>query len=223
MSRFRDPQDPLFIQLNSSAGFDWRLAPYDIALSRAHVRMLAAKSIISGEDRDSIIGALDAVEVELESGSFDFLETDEDIHMAIERRVTALIGDSGARMHTARSRNDQVVTGLSLWIRAHARAAADAAESLEGVLLALAENHLDWAFVYYSSLLQVQVQGSPVTVTVSAPEPTTTLVPTTLAPSPSLAATGSSARTLLGGAGILAGLGALLAVQGRRLRRRHQG
>ena len=86
-----------------------------------------------------------------------------------------------------------------------------------------AENHLDWAFVYYSSLLQVQVQGSPVTVTVSAPEPTTTLVPTTLAPSPSLAATGSSARTLLGGAGILAGLGALLAVQGRRLRRRHQG
>jgi hypothetical protein len=82
---------------------------------------------------------------------------------------------------------------------------------------------LSWAFVYYSSLLQVQVQGSPVTVTVSAPEPTTTLVPTTLAPSPSLAATGSSARTLLGGAGILAGLGALLAVQGRRLRRRHQG
>jgi hypothetical protein len=86
-----------------------------------------------------------------------------------------------------------------------------------------AVNHLDWAFVYYSSLLQVQLQGSPVTVTVSAPEPTTTLVPTTLAPSPSLAATGSSARTLLGGAGILAGLGALLAVQGRRLRRRHQG
>ena len=87
-----------------------------------------------------------------------------------------------------------------------------------------AVNNLSWAFVYYSSLLPLQVQGAPVTVTVSAPEPTTTaLPPTTLTPSPSLAATGSSAGALLGGAGILAGLGALLVAQGRRLRRRHQG
>ena len=142
--------------MNSSAGFDWRLAPYDIALSRAHVRMLASKGILSGEDRESIISALDQVEGELESGAFEFLQSDEDIHMAIERRVTALIGESGARIHTARSRNDQVATGLSLWIRAHARAAADAAKDLEAVILSVAERHLDWSLPGYTHLQRAQ-------------------------------------------------------------------
>jgi argininosuccinate lyase len=142
--------------MNSSAGFDWRLAPYDIALSRAHVRMLASKGILSGEDRESIIAALDQVEGELEDGSFEFLQSDEDIHMAIERRVTGLIGDSGARIHTARSRNDQVATGLALWIRAHARAAADASKDLEAVLLSVAERHLDWALPGYTHLQRAQ-------------------------------------------------------------------
>ncbi len=118
--------------------------------------MLAAKGILSGEDREQIIGALDQVEGELEDGTFEFLQSDEDIHMAIERRVTALIGDSGARIHTARSRNDQVATGLALWIRAHARAAADAARDLEAVLLAVAERHLDWALPGYTHLQRAQ-------------------------------------------------------------------
>ncbi|MCX6394547.1 MAG: argininosuccinate lyase [Solirubrobacterales bacterium] len=156
MSRFREPQDPLFSRMNSSAGFDWRLAPYDIALSRAHVTMLASRGIIETSDSHAIIGALGTVEAELEGGLFEFLETDEDIHMAIERRVTALIGDAGARMHTARSRNDQVATGLVLWIRAHARAAADACGELETVLLALAEGHLDWALPGYTHLQRAQ-------------------------------------------------------------------
>ena len=144
------------MELNSSAGFDWRLAPYDIALSRAHVRMLASKGILSGEDRESIISALDQVEVELEDGTFEFLQSDEDIHMAIERRVTSLIGESGARIHTARSRNDQVATGLSLWIRAHARAAADACKDLEAVVLTLAERHLEWSLPGYTHLQRAQ-------------------------------------------------------------------
>ena len=156
MSRFREPQDPLFTELNSSVGFDWRLAPYDIALSRAHVRMLAAKGILSSEDRDAIHGALDVVEQEFESGAFEFLDTDEDIHMAIERRVTAMAGDAGARIHTARSRNDQVATGLALWIRAHAGAAAAACSELESVLLSKAESHLDWALPGYTHLQRAQ-------------------------------------------------------------------
>lgn len=118
--------------------------------------MLASKGILSGEDREAIIGALDQVEGELEDGSFEFLQSDEDIHMAIERRVTALIGDSGARIHTARSRNDQVATGLALWIRAHARAAADAAKDLEAVVLSLAEKHLDWSLPGYTHLQRAQ-------------------------------------------------------------------
>ena len=156
MSRFREPQDPLFSRMNSSASFDWRLAPYDIALSRAHVRMLAAKGILSVEDRESIIGALGTVEAELESGTFEFLQSDEDIHMAIERRVTVLIGDAGARMHTARSRNDQVATGLALWMRAHAREAAEAAQRLESVLLGLAEKHMECPLPGYTHLQRAQ-------------------------------------------------------------------
>lgn len=156
MSRFREPQDPLFVELNSSVGFDWRLAPYDIALSRAHVRMLAAKGILTAEDRDAIHGALDVVESEFEAGEFVFLDSDEDIHMAIERRVTAMVGDSGARIHTARSRNDQVATGLALWIRAHAAAAAEACAQLESALLTKAESHLDWALPGYTHLQRAQ-------------------------------------------------------------------
>ena len=156
MSRFRDPQDPLFAAMNSSIGFDWRLAPYDIALSRAHVRMLAAKGIIVSEDQQAIDAALTVVEEELEAGSFEFLDTDEDIHMAIERRVTAIAGDAGARMHTARSRNDQVATGLALWVRAHATAAEKASESLCAALLATAEHHLDWAMPGYTHLQRAQ-------------------------------------------------------------------
>ena len=156
MSRFREPQHPLFTELNRSAGFDWRLAPYDIALSRAHVRMLAATGVLSSADRDAIHEALGAVESEFEHGTFEFLDTDEDIHMAIERRVTALVGHAGARIHTARSRNDQVATGLALWLRAHSAAGAAACARLEAVLLAKAEEHLDWALPGYTHLQRAQ-------------------------------------------------------------------
>ncbi len=156
MSRFEDPQDPLFAAMNSSVGFDWRLAPYDIALSRAHVRMLAAKGIIDDTDRQSIHSALDTVETELNEGTFEFLPDDEDIHMAIERRVTALVGDAGARMHTARSRNDQVATGVALWIRAHAAEAERLCGLLGESILNAAETHLDWAMPGYTHLQRAQ-------------------------------------------------------------------
>ncbi len=127
MSRFSEPQDPVFRRLNTSLGFDQRLWPQDLAQSRAHARMLAAQAIIGEDDRDALLRALDAAEVELRAGTFPFDDDDEDIHMAIERRVTELAGRPGGTLHTARSRNDQVATDIALFTRDAARAAAAAA------------------------------------------------------------------------------------------------
>src|SRR3954454_92288 len=115
MSRFAEPQDPVFRALNASIGYDWRLAPYDIAQSRAHARMLAETGIISEADRDALLSGLDRVAEELDGGSFASHETDEDIHMAVERRLTEIAGAVGGRLHTARSRNDQVATDMAMF------------------------------------------------------------------------------------------------------------
>jgi argininosuccinate lyase len=90
VSRFREPQDPAFQALNASIGFDRRLWPHDVAQSRAHARMLAAQGVLSAEDRDALLAGLDAVETELRAGTFGFAPDDEDIHMAVERRLTEL-------------------------------------------------------------------------------------------------------------------------------------
>jgi len=156
MSRFSEPPDPLFRQLNDSIGYDWRLAPYDVQQSRAHASMLAARRIISEEDRDQLIGALDQVEAELGDGSFPFAEGDEDIHMAIERRVTEVAGRVGGKLHTARSRNDQVATDMALFVRAHAQVTADAIGRLARTLIELAEAHLDWPMPGYTHLQRAQ-------------------------------------------------------------------
>jgi argininosuccinate lyase len=117
LSRFAQPQDPVFRELNTSLGFDRRLWPHDVRQSRAHARMLAGAGIISGADRDALLAALDDVEAELAEGRFAFLPDDEDIHMAVERRVTELAGPPGGTLHTARSRNDQVATDVALFTR----------------------------------------------------------------------------------------------------------
>src|SRR3954453_15196281 len=117
MSRFSEPQHEDFRALNTSLSFDRRLWPYDVAQSRAHARMLAAREIISAEDRDALLAGLDAVEGELLAGTFPFRDNDEDIHMAVERRLTEIAGAVGGKVHTARSRNDQAVTDLALWLR----------------------------------------------------------------------------------------------------------
>src|SRR5581483_2222776 len=119
MSRFAEPQHADFRALNDSLRFDWRLGPYDIEQSRAHASMLAARGIISPAERDELHRALARVEEELGAGRFPFAEGDEDIHMAIERRVTELAGAVGGKLHTARSRNDQVATDMALFVRAH--------------------------------------------------------------------------------------------------------
>ena len=99
MSRFDEPQDPVFQKLNASISFDWRLGPYDVAQSRAHASMLAARGIISEAERDELLQALDDVEHELDDGGFAFQAGDEDIHMAIERRVTEFAGPVGEAAH----------------------------------------------------------------------------------------------------------------------------
>ncbi len=156
MSRFHEPQHPDFQRLNASIDFDRRLWPQDIAQSRAHARMLAERSIIAAADRDALLAGLDAVARELEVGSFPFAADDEDIHMAIERRVTELAGPVGGRLHTARSRNDQVVTDLIMYTRERAVEAQSASTALMRVLLERAEQHRDWPMPGYTHLQRAQ-------------------------------------------------------------------
>lgn len=156
MTRFTQPPDEAFRALNDSISFDWRLGPYDVEASRAHVAMLAARGMISRADAEAIGAALDRVGEELAQGRFAFAPQDEDIHMAIERRVTELAGEAGGRMHTARSRNDQVATDMAMFVRAHADQARTAIVQLAQTLIELAERHLDWPMPGYTHLQRAQ-------------------------------------------------------------------
>ena len=156
MSRFSEPQDPLFQALNSSIAFDFRLWPYDIAQSQAHAQMLANSGIISAEDAAEIARGLDQVRDEIESDRFEIRPDEEDVHMAIERRLTELTGDAGARLHTARSRNDQVATDVAMLVRAHTLDAKSLLADLMGTLVELAERHLDWPMPGYTHLQRAQ-------------------------------------------------------------------
>jgi argininosuccinate lyase len=156
MSRFGEEQDPLFRRINSSISFDWRLASFDVEQSKAHARALAKLGVLDAGELRQIVEGLDRVGAELEQGSFEFQEQDEDIHMAIERRLTDLIGPLGGKLHTARSRNDQVATDLSLLVRAHAARAIALLESLMEALVAQAETHRDWAAPSYTHLQRAQ-------------------------------------------------------------------
>ncbi|HEY7953469.1 MAG TPA: lyase family protein, partial [Solirubrobacteraceae bacterium] len=156
MSRFHEPQHADFQRLNASIGVDQRLWPQDIAGSRAHARMLAARGILSAADRDALLKGLDLVEAELQEQCFRFLAADEDIHMAIERRLTELVGVVGGRLHTARSRNDQVATDMALYTRERATAAGLAIGELMRTLLERAEQHLQWPMPGYTHLQRAQ-------------------------------------------------------------------
>ncbi len=156
VSRFSLPPDPVFQALNASIGFDWRLAPYDIEQSRAHARMLAATGIIGDHDRDALLSGLDRVAEELDAGDFPFLDSDEDIHMAVERRLTEIVGAVGGKLHTARSRNDQVATDMAMFTRAHALRAIESLQDLQTVIVRVAEAHLDWAMPGYTHLQRAQ-------------------------------------------------------------------
>src|SRR3954468_13276835 len=156
MSRFSLPPDPVFQTLNASIGFDWRLYPYDVEQSRAHATMLASAGIITEADRDELLNGLDRVQAELDANEFAFLDSDEDIHMAVERRLTEIVGPVGGKLHTARSRNDQVATDMAMFTRAHALRAIEALQDLQTVLVQVAEAHLDWPMPGYTHLQRAQ-------------------------------------------------------------------
>ena len=132
---------PLMEQINASIGFDKRLWAQDIAGSIAHARMLAARGIISAEDRDAILAGLERVRGEVERGELAFSAALEDIHLNVEARLTELVGEPGRRLHTARSRNDQVATDLRLWVRDALGRADSRLRDLQAVLIRLAGEH----------------------------------------------------------------------------------
>jgi argininosuccinate lyase len=156
MPRFDNPPDPLFARLNASIEFDRRLWPQDIEGSRAHVHALERAGVLMADERAELERGLDAVADELERGEFAFAPDDEDIHMAIERRLTELVGPLGGKLHTARSRNDQVATDLALFVRDRCARADQLIGGLMARLLELAEAHRDWAMPGYTHLQRAQ-------------------------------------------------------------------
>jgi len=115
--RFETGPDAIMEEINASIGFDYRLAPQDILASKAHVAMLAAQNIISTSDSQAISRGLDGVAEEIHNGQLSFSRGLEDIHMNVESRLAEMIGPSAGRLHTARSRNDQVAVDFRLWVR----------------------------------------------------------------------------------------------------------
>ncbi|MDA8107804.1 MAG: argininosuccinate lyase [Betaproteobacteria bacterium] len=136
--RFGEPVDELVKRFTASVEFDRRLAPYDIAGSLAHARMLAACGIIGKADLAAIERGLEQIRGEIAAGRFAWSLDAEDVHLNIERRLTELAGEAGKRLHTARSRNDQVATDVRLWLR-------DAIDAIRALLAKLGERLLEQA------------------------------------------------------------------------------
>ena len=139
-----------------SLSFDRRLWPDDIEGSRAHVRMLAHVGLLTEVERDSVLSALDTVAAEMAAGSFLFVASDEDIHTAVERRVTEIAGAAGAKLHTGRSRNDQSATGVRLWMKRELMVVAQRIVGLQQVLLDRAEAAGDMYLPGYTHLQRAQ-------------------------------------------------------------------
>jgi argininosuccinate lyase len=145
--RFAEGPADALMALSVSLPFDQRLAHDDLTGSRAHVDMLASVGLLTEEERFAIADALDEVGRELNEGAFTFVPSDEDIHTAIERRVTEIAGPAGAKLHTGRSRNDQIALDVRLWVRREAKAVARRIHDLQAVLLRRAEECGDDAYL----------------------------------------------------------------------------
>ncbi len=139
--RFSSKPGDLMQAINVSIGFDKRMAEQDLAGSRAHAAMLRAQGVISAEDEAQIQGGLEKIAAEISTGVFPFRDEYEDIHMNVEARLAELIGPASGRLHTARSRNDQVALDFRLWVREACDRTAAQIEALQRALLAKAEAH----------------------------------------------------------------------------------
>ena len=142
-ARFSEPVSELVKRYTASVDFDKRLAPYDIEGSLAHADMLHAVGLLSENDLLAISNGMARIRGEIEQGSFRWSLDLEDVHLNIEKRLTDLVGDAGKRLHTARSRNDQVATDIRLWLRDTIDTIGGLLIQLQRALLDLAERHAD--------------------------------------------------------------------------------
>ena len=154
--RFTEPMDALVERFTESVSFDHRLAKHDIRGSIAHATMLAEVGVLSREDRDAIVAGLEGILVDIEAGAFEWRTSLEDVHMNVESVLTERIGDAGKRLHTGRSRNDQVATGVRLFVREALDDIAGAIRALQGVILSIAEHEADTVLPGFTHLQPAQ-------------------------------------------------------------------
>jgi argininosuccinate lyase len=156
MARFRKDPDPRFWRLNRSLPFDWQLAIYDIDQSRAHARGLRGIGVLDEAELERIDAGLERVRERMGEPGFAFEAADEDIHMAIERLLGEEVGPLAGKLHTGRSRNDQVATDVAMAVQVHSLRAIELCAETMGRLLELAERHADWPMPGYTHLQRAQ-------------------------------------------------------------------
>ncbi|HUO98073.1 MAG TPA: argininosuccinate lyase [Rhizomicrobium sp.] len=154
--RFEGGPAKVMEEFTPSIGFDKRMAEQDLAGSRAHARMLASTGILAKEDVEAILKGLDAVEAEIREGRFNFRRELEDIHLNIEQRLAELAGPAAGRLHTARSRNDQVATDFRIWVRDACARADEGLKALQEGLMSQAEAHVDAIMPGYTHMQAAQ-------------------------------------------------------------------
>ncbi|MBD2113618.1 MULTISPECIES: argininosuccinate lyase [Cyanophyceae] len=154
--RFETALHPAIALFNASIGFDIQLIEYDLTGSEAHAKMLVKTEIISPEEGEQIVTGLETIRQEYRLGEFNPGVEAEDVHFAVERRLTELIGDVGKKLHTARSRNDQVGTDLRLYLRAQIEAIQGQLRQYQQTLLSIAEEHVETLIPGYTHLQRAQ-------------------------------------------------------------------
>ncbi|MBD1822263.1 argininosuccinate lyase [Cyanobacteria bacterium FACHB-DQ100] len=154
--RFETALHPAIAQFNASIGFDIALIEYDLTGSQAHAKMLAKTGIISAEEGDQLVKGLEQIRQEYRQGQFQPGIDAEDVHFAVEHRLTEIVGDVGKKLHTARSRNDQVGTDTRLYLRAQIHQIRQQLRDFQGVLLGLAEQHVKTLIPGYTHLQRAQ-------------------------------------------------------------------
>ena len=150
--RFKEQTDKLVEEFTESVSYDKRLAPYDIAGSTAHVKMLAKQGILTEEEADKIVEGLNKVLQEIESGKFEWKKELEDVHMNVEKRLTEIVGPVGGKLHTGRSRNDQVATDVRLFVRKEIEEILELLKALRRAFVKQAEENLDAVMPGYTHL-----------------------------------------------------------------------
>ena len=154
--RFTEPTDALVERFTESVSFDHRLAPHDIRGSIAHATMLAEVGVLSPEDRDAIVRGLEGILADIEAGVFEWRTSLEDVHMNVESVLTDRIGDAGKRLHTGRSRNDQVATAVRLFVREALDDIAGSVRALQDVILSIADREADTVMPGFTHLQPAQ-------------------------------------------------------------------